>query len=145
LLTVPGRVIISMKGSGSEMALKMKLLEGVYGVCRLGSAEPVPGWAGSRGGFLSVTRTEDELSVVCLQDGIPEDAKCERGWRIYKVLGPLDFSLVGILAGISGALAKSGVSMFAVSTYDTDYILVKGSDIGRASEALEGEGCEIVS
>jgi len=127
------------------MALKMRLLEETYGVCRLDKSEPVPAWAGSGGGFLSVTRTEDELSVVCVQGSIPGDVKCERGWRIIKVLGPLDFSMVGILASISAALAGKGISIFAVSTYDTDYILVKEGDVCGAVEALRGEGFEITA
>lgn len=140
MLTVPLLAIIVL--GGDSMELKIKLLEGTYGVCRLGSDEPVPAWA-SGGSFLSVARTEDELSLVCLQERIPEGTICERDWRILKVLGPLDFSLVGILASISAALAKAGVSIFAVSTYDTDYILVREKDIEKAVDALKGEGCTV--
>lgn len=125
------------------MTLTMKLLEERYGVCRLESSEPVPSWAGG-GGFLSVTRTEDELSVVCAQSAIPEGVKCEKDFRILKILGPLDFSLVGILASISSALADKGISIFAVSTYDTDYILVRDSNIDSAVGALKAQGYAVI-
>jgi hypothetical protein len=120
----------------AEVMLTMKLLEEKYGVCRLDAGEAIPAWA-TLGTFFSVTKTEDELSVVCDEDAIPEGLVCEKDWRILKVLGPLDFSLVGILASISKTLADCGVSIFAISTYDTDYILVKEIDIDRAVESLE--------
>jgi hypothetical protein len=119
--------------------LKMRLLEGFYGVCRLGVVEPIPQWA-YQGDFFSITKTQDELSVVCLQNNIPSDIKFEGEWKILKVEGPLDFSLVGILAAISSTLAEVCISIFAVSTYDTDYILVKDKNIETAITALENEG-----
>jgi len=121
-----------------EKILTMKLLEGKYGVCRLDKNALFPEWANSSD-FFSITRTMDELSIVCLQDNIPGELKCERDWRIFKIEGPLDFSLTGILASISTILAKAGVSIFAVSTYDTDYILVKSKDIDIALDILEKE------
>ena len=125
-----------------EKILTMKLLEGKYGVCRLDKNALFPEWANSSD-FFSITRTMDELSIVCLQDNIPGEVKCERDWRILKVDGPLDFSLVGILASISTILAKAGISIFAVSTFDTDYILVKNKDIDSAVQALGDEGYEV--
>jgi hypothetical protein len=131
--------------SGNEVAekiLTMKLLEGKYGVCRLDESSLFPEWACNRD-FFSITRTPDELSIVCPQDNIPDEVKFERDWRILKVEGPLDFSLVGILASISTILAKAGISIFAVSTFDTDYILVKNKDIISAVQALGDEGYEV--
>jgi uncharacterized protein len=128
----------------SEKILTMKLLEGKYGVCRLDENALLPEWA-TNGDFFSITRTTDELSIVCSQDNIPGEVKCERDWRILKIEGPLDFSLVGILASISAILAKAGVSIFAVSTFDTDYILVKNRDIGIAVDILEKESYEITN
>jgi uncharacterized protein len=121
-----------------EKILTMKLLGGQYGVCRLDKNALLPEWANSSD-FFSITRTMDELSIVCPQDNIPGEVKCEKDWRILKIEGPLDFSLVGILAQISTLLAKAGVSIFAVSTYDTDYILVKNKDIVKAIQVL-GDG-----
>lgn len=122
--------------------LSMTLLKEKFGVCRLGNNEPIPEWA-QKSSFYSITRTTDELSVVCNQDDIPGDVKCEKDWRMLKVEGPLDFSLIGILSSISTVLARRGISIFAVSTYDTDYILVKDKDIFSAVDALSAEGYEI--
>ena len=115
--------------------LNMKLLEGKYGVCRLSTDEAVPSWA-FKGEFFSITKTEDELSIVCLEENISEKIKSEKGWRVLKVEGPLDFSLVGILSKISGLMAKNNISIFAISTYDTDYILIKDENIKKAIEVL---------
>ena len=115
--------------------LNMKLLEGKYGVCRLSTDEAVPSWA-FKGEFFSITKTEDELSIVCLEENISEKIKSEKGWRVLKVEGPLDFSLVGILSKISGLMAKNNISIFAISTYDTDYILIKDENIKKAIKVL---------
>ena len=126
----------------SEKTLTICLLKDTYGIARLESAAAVPEWAMS-GEFFSVTRTPDELSVVCPLIMIPAGAACERDWRILKIEGPLDFSLVGILAALSEVLARAGISIFAVSTYDTDYILVKGKDLANAVLALRACGHEV--
>jgi len=127
----------------SGKTLKMKLLKGRYGVCRLDKTEFIPKWA-KNSDFLSITRTLDELSIVCIEDSIPSYIKYEKDWRILKIEGPLDFSLIGILASISAILAQKGISIFAISTYDTDYILVKNKDISSAIVALTDEGYEII-
>ncbi|MGI6585515.1 MAG: ACT domain-containing protein [Gracilibacteraceae bacterium] len=127
----------------AERALTMELMKGLYGVCRLNSDEVLPEWA-LQGSFYSITKTSDELSVVCPQDNIPKNIICEKDWRILRIIGPLDFSLIGILSSISTILAKKGISIFAVSTYDTDYILVRDKDTGSAIEALSAEKYEII-
>ncbi|MBU3105593.1 ACT domain-containing protein [Clostridium gasigenes] len=119
----------------SQEKLTMKLLKEKYGVCRLDKANSIPNWA-IEGEFYSITKTEDELSIVCLQESIPTDIKYEKDWKVLKVEGPLDFALVGILAGISSLMASKGISIFAISTYDTDYILIKEKDIDNAIELL---------
>ena len=93
--------------------------------------------------FFSITKTEDEISVVMLQDKISSDVKVEKDWRILKVEGTLDFSLIGILAKISGILAKNSISIFVISTFNTDYILVKEEKIEKAMTVLSKEGYEI--
>lgn len=123
--------------------LTMKLIKETFGVCRFENNDTIPTWA-FEGEFFSITKTDDELSVVCGEKYIPMDVKCERDWRALKVLGPLDFSLVGILSKISTVLANESVSIFAISTYDTDYILVKSKDIEKAVSSLEKENYEIV-
>jgi len=104
-------------------------------ICRLNPEAEVPAWAGS-GDLVSVTRTADELSIVCAEAAVPEGVRVDRGWRSFKVKGPLDLSLIGVLASLSGPLAQAKVNIFAVSTYDTDYLLVKQAQLARASEAL---------
>lgn len=128
----------------SEQILTMRLLKEKYGVCRLDELDLIPEWA-KNGEFFSITRTLDELSIVCSQDNIPADIKSERDWRALKVEGPLDFALVGILASISTILAQSKISIFAISTYDTDYILVKDRDIDNAIEALVNEKYKVIN
>ena len=126
-----------------EKILTMKLLKEKYGVCRLAKTELIPKWA-QDSNFFSITKTSDELSIVCLEDSIPNEIKCEKDWRILKIEGPLDFSLIGILASISTILAQKGISIFAISTYDTDYILVKNKDIDNAIESLIKERYEVL-
>lgn len=123
--------------------LTLKLLDNTYGVCRLDAITPLPSW-GSLDPFYTVTRTEDELSIVCLESSIPEDIQCEKPWRILKVVGPLDFSLVGILSKLSGLMADAKISIFAISTYDTDYILIKASDIERATQVFLTHGYNVI-
>jgi len=126
-----------------EKILTMKLLKEKYGVCRLGKTELIPEWA-LNSEFFSITKTSDELSIVCYQGNIPSYIKCERDWRILKIEGPLDFSLIGILSSISAILANNKISIFAISTYDTDYILVKSSDLDNAIQSLTKERYEVI-
>lgn len=121
--------------------LQLKVLPHRYAVCQLAADTPPPAWAFPPGeGFASVSLTDDELSVVCRQDGVPQQVKAERGWRCLKVEGPLVFDAVGIMAGLTSALAAAGVAVFAISTYDTDYILVKDERLAASVEALRHQG-----
>lgn len=126
----------------SQIALTLSLLPGTYAVSRLGSEARLPRWATS-GRFFSVTRTTEELSVVCQERAIPGEVTREGGWRCLKVLGPLDFGLTGILASLTAPLAEAGISTFAISTYETDYIMVKAVDLERAVEVLSSSGHQI--
>lgn len=126
----------------SQIALTLSVLPGNFAVSRLGSEARVPRWATS-GRFFSVTRTAEELSVVCEERAIPGEVTREGGWRCLKVLGPLDFGLTGILASLTAPIAEAGISIFAISTYETDYIMVKAVDLERAVEALAGSGHQI--
>lgn len=110
-------------------------------VCRFQPGMQPPPWASPRPGeFFSATHTPDEVSLIVTQSRAPSDAKCERGFRLLKVQGPLDFNQVGIIAGLSGTLADAGVSIFAFSTYDTDYVMVKQADLDRSLAALGRSG-----
>ena len=114
-----------------------------YGICRLGPDEPVPAW-GLQGEFFSVTRTTEELSIVCAEAQIPATVLCESGWRLFKIDAVMDFSLVGIVAGISAAIAGANVGIFVLSTYNTDYILVRQPDFSAAAAALRTAGYKVV-
>jgi hypothetical protein len=119
--------------------LELSPLDGTFAVCRLAPDTPLPAWAGG-GPLVSVTRTADELSVVCRQEAVPEGVRCERGWCCLRAAGTLDFTLVGVLASLLGPLAEAGLSVFVTSTFDTDYLLVKETDFPRAVEVLRRAG-----
>jgi hypothetical protein len=115
------------------------VVDGLFAICRLGSGSPIPPWA-TAGPFCSITRTADELSVVCDQDAVPEGIVCERGWRCLRVAGTMPFSVVGILAALAAPVAQAGISVFAVSTFDTDYLLMKDRDLPVGLDALRRAG-----
>lgn len=112
-------------------------------VCQLPADAPLPAWATSATGIVSFTRTPEELSLVCRAGLAPADVKQEPGWRAFKVEGPLDFGLSGILAALLDPLAKAGISIFALSTYNTDYILVKADKVEAATTALRAAGHKV--
>jgi hypothetical protein len=124
-------------------ALPLRVLPQDFVVCRLDpSAElPTPP-QGSR--FWSLTITTRECSLVCEPQDCPRGAVRETGWRAIEVVGVLDFSLVGIIAGLSQALAEAGISIFVLSTYETDYLLVRSVEISRACLVLEAAGYQII-
>lgn len=123
----------------SETDLPLVILPDRLAVCRLPADAPFPDWA-RPGDILALVRTGDELSVVCTERFVPPDVRAERGWRALQVQGPLEFAMVGVLASIANPLARAGVSIFVLSTFDTDYILVKEAALERAVEALSQEG-----
>jgi uncharacterized protein len=115
--------------------LTLLLLKETFGICSFPKDVHIPDWA-FLGGFFSITRTADELSIVCPEKNIPEETQSEKNWRAFKIDGVLDFSLVGILAQISQVLANAGISIFAISTYNTDYILLKNEKLEEAIDVL---------
>lgn len=122
------------------MRLRMRLFPGRYAVCRIERDAPVPEWV--RGAFVSVTRTMDELSVVCDESVVPSETRAERGWRCLKVEGPIPFETTGVAAAIATPLAAAGISVFLVATFDTDYLLVKEDSFEGAISALRASGIE---
>jgi hypothetical protein len=107
-------------------------------ICRLDASAEVPPWA--TGDVVSITRTLDELSIVCSQDNVSENVQSEPGWRCFRVAGRLDFSMVGVIASLTATLAAANISVFVISTFNTDYLLVKEADLGGALESLRSAG-----
>ena len=131
------------KFDGADVAVlpRLELMLEKYAVHRLAPGSAVPEEVLS-GGFFSVTGTTEELSIVCAEEIAIKSDSTEPDWRCIKVVGPLEFSMTGVLAKLSQVLADANVSIFAISTFDTDYLLVKSDKIGEAIEALVGAGYE---
>jgi hypothetical protein len=121
--------------------MRLELHPGRLAVCRLAANATLPGWPS--GTFVSITRTPDELSIVCDEDSVPVDVQAERGWRALQLIGPIPFEVTGVAAALTSALAASAISLFLVSTYDTDWLLVKESSLERAVEALRNAGYDL--
>lgn len=119
--------------------LLIVVLEGECAVCRLPAEAPFPDWAINER-LVSITRTPDELSIVCPSAVVPEEIQCERNWRCLRVAGSLPFTEVGILASLAVPLANAGIGIFAISTFETDYLFVKCSDFEKAMAALRASG-----
>jgi hypothetical protein len=120
-------------------ALALRLLPGRFAVCRFDPEDPLPAWVLHEGAkFWSMTRTPDELSVVCDEDSVPPSAmRVEPGWRAFQVAGPIGFDGAGVFASLATPLADAGIPLFALSTFDTDIVLVRERDLGRATAALK--------
>ncbi|MBI1798866.1 MAG: ACT domain-containing protein [Candidatus Eisenbacteria bacterium] len=117
---------------------RLRVLPGRLAVCRLALDAPLPAWVfHAEAHFFSVTRTPDEISVVCAEDDVPPSIdRVERGWRALMLEGTIPFSEVGVLASLLAPLAQAGVPVFALSTHDTDYVLVQESDLACAVAVL---------
>jgi hypothetical protein len=123
--------------------VKLSTLDELYAIVRLDPDTDVPDWAGD-GHFCSVTRSDSELSIVCRQDDVPADASAERGWVALELAGPLDFTLTGVVASLCSPLADAKVPIFVLSTFETDYLLVRERDLHRSIDALREAGHEVV-
>ena len=122
------------------MGMKLKKLEETYSILKLPPRFEIPSWA-TEGGFFAINRTPDELSIVCESRLVPEDVETQsRDWSCLRVDGLLDFAQTGILSSIAGPLARAKISIFAISTSNTDYILVKNENLDKAVESLRKSG-----
>ena len=119
----------------------MTVLPQPLAVCRLDPDAPVPAWI--RGPFTSVTRTADELSIVCDENAAPSDVRADRGWRALKLEGPFPFAMTGVAAALLAPLADARISCLLIATYDTDYLLVQQDVFERAVDVLRAAGCDI--
>jgi hypothetical protein len=124
--------------------LTLDVLPASIAICRLAPDTPLPEWAWGARDFLTVSRTRVELSITADEATVPAEIPAQRGYRVMKVRGTLSFGLVGILLQVMQPLANAGLPVSAISTHDTDYILVKGSDLDLAIHALEVAGHHVV-
>jgi hypothetical protein len=123
------------------MTLRISALPLKLAVCRLDPRTPLPEWA--RGEFVTLTRTKDELSVVCDDDAVPPGVHAERNWRCFRVEGPIPFETTGVALALVEPLATRGISVFLIATYDTDYLLVKEEAFDAAAQALRDAGHDL--
>lgn len=112
------------------------------GISHLSKNSSIPSWAVEINAFSSITKTSDELSIISPQDRIPGGVLVEKNWRAFKVKGPLGFTLTGIVSSLSSPLAKAKISILYISTYETDYLLVKENNLDKATKIL-GKFCDI--
>jgi len=120
--------------------MNLSLHKDRYAVCQLPPEASVPEGIPIPAGFLSITRTNEELSIVCAESTVPVGVKQEPGWRMFKVEGPLAFGLTGVLASITAPLAEAQISVFSIATFNTDYVLVKEAQVAEAVRALQAAG-----
>lgn len=125
--------------------LDLVLLPGDYAVCRLEPGSPLPLGLDASAGVVSVTWTPSEVSIICTVAQAPEGAVVNNPWRCFRVAGPVDLALTGILASLVNPLAEARVNVFAFSTYDTDYVLVPAVRLSEALAALTGAGHRVAT
>lgn len=120
--------------------LTLHLLPESFVICRLSPSSSLPSWAFD-GPFVSITKTGDELSIITIDDHrLPKDVQCERNWKCFKLQGPFPFDMTGILTSVLNPLGKADIGILAVSTFDTDYVLVKESNLQIAIDVLKQNG-----
>ncbi len=124
--------------------LKLSVLAGTFAVCRLDPQAGMPGWA-TKGPWFSVTRTDEEMSIVCAEGNVPAGVTRAGGWRALKLEGPFDLSQTGILDSVVRPLAEAGVNVFVLATYDTDYVLVGADRIESTAVILRAHGHTITA
>jgi len=122
--------------------LELTLLPERFTICRLAPTTSIPEWA-MQGSFFSITRSRDELSVVCEFGHVPAGVQAQPGWRVFKVHGPFVLTDIGVLSALASPLAEAKLSLFAISTFDTDYLLVASETLSAALTALEKAGHKI--
>jgi uncharacterized protein len=126
---------------GTVKTLTLEVLTGNYAIHRLAPDSKIPDWALNATGFSSITRTSDELSIVCETQNLElEGIKQDSGWACLKLIGPFAFDLTGILSSVLNPLRDAEIGIFAISTFDTDYVLVKLEHLERAVVTLENAG-----
>lgn len=125
------------------MDLSLKVLQGSFAICRMPAGSEMPHWF-HPGGFASVSWTHHELSLVCEETLVPEGVQCEREWSCLMLQGPFPFHMTGVLLRVLQPLAAASIGIFAASTFDTDYVLVKTSALEHARQALVASGLTVI-
>jgi uncharacterized protein len=123
--------------------VKLRVLDGAYGVARLQASEAIPAWADG-GGFVNISRTDDELSIVCREERIPRDVRSDTGWSCLKLQGPFAFDETGIVLSVIEPLSTNEIGIFVVSTFDGDHLLVKSNDLEKALDLLANAGHSLI-
>ena len=134
---------IPTHGPAQPPRLPLEVLPDTLAVCRLAPDAAVPSWAATPSRFVTISRTAEELSITSVQALVPPDIRCERNYRALRVRGTLPLDLIGVLAAIADPLANDGLSIFAISTFETDYVLIRAADLDTAVLALEQAGHRI--
>lgn len=129
----------------SPHPLSLTLLSAPLALCRLSPSEAIPEWTSRARAFLSISRTPSELSIVADESAVPVKLDAQRGYRAFRVEGPLPLDLVGIFAAIASPLAAAKVPIFPIATYDTDYVLVASKVLENATTVLEAAGYRIIA
>ncbi len=122
--------------------LRLILLQDQFAICQLDASSAIPEWALEQEWF-SITRTPDELSILCAQQYVPRQVKSETEWRALQVRGSFAFTEIGVMDSLTDPLAQAGISLLAISTFDTDYIFVQGEHLDRAVTTLKSAGHQI--
>ena len=125
-----------------QRKLKLSLLKDKYGICSLPATAPIPDWALNEA-MLSITRTKDELTIVCRHDLIPPQCMSDLNWRCFRIDGTFDLYQTGVISSISSTLAEAGISIYVISTYDTDYFLVQEDKLEQTISVLSNSGHSI--
>ena len=124
--------------------LHLSLLKDKYAICSLPATAPIPDWA-LKESLISITRTGDELTIVCPQDLIPSQCQCDLNWRCFRIDGAFDLNQTGVISSISSPLALNQISIYVISTYNTDYFLVKEKNVEQTISVLTSSGHSITS
>ena len=128
--------------SAKAHKLRLAVMEPSFAIAQFGPAAQIPAWA-LHAPIVSITRTRDELSIVAFDEAIPDGVRVSRGWRALKLSGPFAFELTGILESVLEPLSAAGISIFAISTFDTDYVLVQQESLDAAIAVLAGAGHKV--
>jgi uncharacterized protein len=122
--------------------MRLSVLSPTFAICRLSPEAAVPEWA-LRGSFSTVSKTDEELSIVCETSNVPSGVQAELPWRALKLHGPIPFAVTGVIASLTKPLADAKISVSAIATYDTDYLLVKSDTLAQAITALRTAGFDV--